>query len=208
MGRFKNKTRKKVCKKIAKPQEAPILQKLMRDVSLSLKKRKLFGDFIANYSPIPKEYLKSNEPIDDYLSNLRNATLSLPIGKNVDDLIYKRYRYESSKTLYETLFGRMMILSLVLNRYQHSNVVPVGAIMESYAADEFAKIGRKSCPNVMVLQTLIGSIFTVIGMALLLISIWIFFSVGVAFVVSFIWTFVLFGLYNKLTRINKKKLDI
>ena len=180
----------------------------MRDVSLSLKKRKLFGDFIANYLPIPKEFLKSNQPLDDYLSNSRNVTLSLPIGKNVDDLIYKRYRYESSKTLCETLFGRMMILSLVLNRYQHGNVILVGAVMESYAADEFVKMGKKAYPNVMVLQSLIGSIFTIIGMALLLISIWIFFSVGVAFVVSFIWTFVLFGLYNKLTRINKKKLDI
>lgn len=207
MGRPKKKRLKtKKVKPIQTQQGTPVMRKIMRGVSLSLKKRRLFSDFIYSYSPIPKKLMNSDTELDASMSHSLPWTNEVPIGKGPRLRIRLRSNL-SCVNLEKSLFGRLILLTRVLYIHRQTSTVPLGVLNESYAADELTKMNKKVYSNEFVYEALIGSIFAIGAMILLIGTFWIFFSLGFAFFMSCFWTMTLLIFYITLTAINKENLE-
>ena len=208
MGRPKRKRRVKTKKieRVQAQQGTPVMRKIMRGVSLSLKKRKLFSDFVYSYNPIPNKVMNSDKDLDASMSHSLRWTNEIPIGKGPRLRIHLRSDL-SCVNLEKSLLGRLLLLTRVLYINKCTSTVPLGVLVESYAADELTKMNKKVYSNEFVYEALIGSIFAIGAMILLIGTFWIFFSLGFAFIMSCFWTMTLLVFYITLTAINKENLE-
>ena len=193
MGRFKRKIRTKT-KKLAKtnqPKES-LYSKLFKDVALSVKKRKEFGDFINTFQS-PKYFIANDEHWLHYVHASNGRRITLHIG----DVALIHHPRCFTKEYSNGILNRLVILYFTLLR-KKDTTYDSRKVLEYYAHDQFSSQGRKIYPNELVFSITFGALFAALGMVLTLSLAAFFFSCGVSLIYSTLWTMMLGGFWIKL----------
>jgi hypothetical protein len=180
-----------------------VLERLYKDYSLSLKKRKLFGGFISMFYRIDKYYngLDGSNKRWIYVGNLRLDIYSLT-----------RLRPHGAFETYK-LLDKLSILNGFLNHHEkhfsifdeeHSKIECFKKdTLGYYITDEIAKDETiKKIQNEFAFSFRFGSIFTLIGYYLGICCIVKFFSPLVAFIISLCFLVALIHLLSFLKDVN------
>lgn len=200
MGRFKRRTKVKTktkSKRQLRNEEiikAPLYTELFKDVSVSLKKRKQFGDYIYSFLS-PKHFLENDENWLQYIRAYNGRRMCLKIG----DAMLFTYPRCHSKEFFGSILNRLILLNFTVLRKKDSNY-EVRKVLECYAKDQFTKDGRKVYPTELFFSFLFGTIFAIIGMALLILITIKLFSLGFAAFFSAFWTIALGFFWLKLKK--------
>lgn len=196
MGRFKRntKTRVKSKKKLRNEQvvKAPLYSKLFKDVSLSLKRKKRFGDYIYSFHS-PQFFLANDDNWIQYVRARNGRRTPIHIG----DTILFTYPRCHSKEFFGSILNRLIILNFTTLRKRDSNF-ELREVLQSYAEDQFPEENKKVYPNELVFSFLIGIIFAGIGMVIVLWLATVFFKLGLVLFYSCLWTMVLGGFWLAL----------
>lgn len=198
MGRFKRRTKTKTktkSKRVLRNEriiKAPLYNRLFKDASLSLKRRKQFGDFINSFHS-PQFFLENDDNWMQFLHARNGRIATLHVG---DTILFTPISCRT-KAYFDSILNRMIILFFTTLRKQDTKY-ELSSVIQSYAEDQFALDDRKVYPNEFVFIFLMGTIFASVGMALLLVCTVMFFSLGTALLYSILWTITLGIFWLKL----------
>jgi len=183
MGRFKRhqkkyKTNVVHTEPIPRGANTPRTLGMFRDLFLSLKRRNMFGKFINDYTPI--EGLLCATDADNVIKSVQSQR-NMDSGFYLSSIKLNKPLYYHRYDLFNTIYGRANLLKgLLCHRRRHvtSYAIPmgIGEVIEPYMIDELKKRGKKVYPNDLVFGFLFGTIFAIIGFAVMIFFLWRLFS--------------------------------
>lgn len=164
------------------------ISKLISDLLLSVKKRGKYADLLKAFG-IDKQVFLDDSILPNRLCNLHNSRYGIRtiIVKNL--LYYGRVptHFESNE-LYNTLLGRLLLLEEVLLFRTHKGIftnINKEEILEYYARDEISKMNIKPLPNELVFACLFGTVFSLFGLVVILLSLLSAFGIIVCIIFLF-----------------------
>lgn len=182
--------------------KAPLTKSLLREFFLSLKRRNQFGNFIHSHRPLVDILHNSDTYNSRYGYTVTRMCLSFkdidyyhPIGS---------LRYDSTEN-FNTPLKRLSILHgiLINRRVRFEDGQLIGDVLEPYISDELAKRNKRIYPNEMAFGFFFGTLFAVIGLALIFGLLCRVFSpsVGIIYVIFNCVALVILKMLMKVKRI-------
>ena len=216
MRRYKKKKKyrqKRAEAKPATPKEETFMLKLMKDLSLSLKRHKKFGSFIYGFLSLEK-YVKNEHEWRALIWGNRNRNYPILVG---DDVIMHSLPYVSSGVNTQLTYAehfknggmiyKLIILYLLLRYYRCKDTkLSQREILGYFASNEVAKMKkeRKIYPNEFVFKFLFGTIAASICIILIATIVSVFFSpnIGLVFTLFILVMLVIARLLILFNEIN------
>lgn len=157
-----------------KPSKGILISKLIGDLLLSVKKRGKYGILLKTFNIDKTIWLGDN------ILPMRAEYVYYGRGAKFDvGNLFGYYGKFDHANLYTTLVGKLSLLNSLLwyNKRFYSKVRKED-ILEYYAKDEIEKMGIKPLPNELVFACLFGTVFALIGLGIITLSLVSLFGIG------------------------------